>query len=75
MTDKKPAPITPEGRRAAEKIRTLFYSIAAANIVLFAVILWLGKARKEPEKPGAAQNSAAPKESGAPISAKQNNTP
>ena len=39
----KPDPaqdITPEGRRAAEKVRTLFLLIAAANIVLVAIVLW-----------------------------------
>ena len=44
----KPTPITPEGRRAAERVRTIFYAIAAANIVLVAIILWLGRSRKEP---------------------------
>ena len=48
MPAKKPVPISPEGRRAAERIRTIFYSIAAANIVLVAIIMWRGKGRKEP---------------------------
>lgn len=32
--------ITPEGRRAAERIRTIFFLIAAANIVVVAIIIW-----------------------------------
>jgi len=48
MPAKKPPPISPEGRRAAERIRTIFYSIAAANLVLVAIVIWLGKGRKEP---------------------------
>ena len=62
MPDKKPAPITAEGRRAAERVRTIFYSIAAANIVIVAAIMWLGKGRKEPAnspaKSGAIEKAA-----------------
>ena len=53
MPAEKPTPITPEGKRAAERIRTIFYSIAAANIVLVAIIMWTGKGRKEPANPPA----------------------
>ncbi|MEO6741470.1 MAG: hypothetical protein ABIP20_14580 [Chthoniobacteraceae bacterium] len=48
MPDETPAPITPEGKRAAERIRTMFYSIAAANIVLVAIVIWQRQAHKEP---------------------------
>ena len=48
MPDETPAPITPEGKRAAERIRTIFYSIAAANIVLVAIVIWQRQAHKEP---------------------------
>ena len=62
MPAEKPTPITPEGKRAAERIRTIFYSIAAANIVLVAIIMWTGKGRKEPAsapaKPADAERSA-----------------
>lgn len=40
MPDKKPETITPEGKRAAERMRLIFYSIAAANIVLVAIVMW-----------------------------------
>ena len=53
MPAEKPTPITPEGKRAAERVRTIFYSIAAANIVLVAIIMWRGKGRKEPANPPA----------------------
>ncbi len=49
MPAKDPTPITPEGKRAAEKIRTLFFAIAAANLVLFAIVLWKQRSHKEPE--------------------------
>ena len=48
MPDETPALITPEGKRAAERIRTIFYSIAAANIVLVAIVMWQRNTRKEP---------------------------
>ena len=48
MPAKKTAPISSEGKRAAERVRLIFYSIAAANIVLIAIIMWAGKGRKEP---------------------------
>jgi len=39
MPNNSPA-ITPEGRRAAERVRTIFFLIAAANIVFVALIFW-----------------------------------
>jgi len=59
MPAKKPPPISPEGRRAAERIRTIFYSIAAANLVLVAIVMWRrnhGQPKPEaaPVKPAAA---------------------
>jgi len=50
MPAEKPTPITPEGRRAADRVRTIFYAIAAANIVIIAIVLWLGRDRKEPAR-------------------------
>ncbi len=48
MPAEKPTPITPEGKRAAERIRLIFFSIAAANIVLVAIVLWHRRAHNEP---------------------------
>ena len=48
MPSEKPAPISPEGKRAAERMRLIFYSIAAANIVLVAIVMWQRNAHKEP---------------------------
>ena len=48
MPAKKNTPFTPEGKRAAERIRTVFYAIAAANIVLVAIVMWQRNTRKEP---------------------------
>ena len=63
MPDQTPAPITPEGKRAAERIRTIFYSIAAANIVLVAIVIWHRQAHKEPSdappNPVATEDAAA----------------
>lgn len=68
MTDEKPEPITPEGKRAADRIRTIFFSIAAANIVLVAIVIWQRQAHKSPEdkpvKPAATEESAKERESG-----------
>ena len=35
-----PEPNSPEARRAAQKVRNVFYFIAAANIVLIAIVMW-----------------------------------
>ena len=59
MPAEKPTPITPEGKRAAERVRTIFYSIAAANIVLVAIIMWRGKWHGEPAKPTTTENAEA----------------
>lgn len=45
------APITPEGRRAAEKFRTIFFLIAALNIVIIAILLWNQWTAKEEQPP------------------------
>ena len=50
MPPEKLTPITPEGKRAADRIRTIFYSIAAANLVIVAIVIWLG-AGKKAERP------------------------
>lgn len=47
MPAENPTPITPEGKRAAERVRTIFYAIAAANIVLAAIVMWQRNAHKE----------------------------
>ena len=59
MPEKKPTPFSPEGKRAAERIRTIFFSIAAANLVLVAIVMWQRrhadkKPDAEPPKPAAA---------------------
>ena len=61
MPPEQPTPITPEGKRAAERVRTIFYAIAAANIVLAAIVMWQRhKADKvhpaDPAKPAAAES-------------------
>jgi hypothetical protein len=40
MPPEQPTPITPEGKRAAQRVRTIFYAIAAANIALAAIVMW-----------------------------------
>ena len=40
MPPDHPSPITPEGKRAAEKIRRIFAFIAAANIALIGIVIW-----------------------------------
>src|SRR5829696_7112025 len=35
-----PKPNSPEAVRAAQKVRNIFYMIAAANIVVIAIVLW-----------------------------------
>lgn len=40
MPANPPAPDSPEAKRLANKVRSLFLGIAAANIVLFAIVLW-----------------------------------
>ena len=32
--------ISPEGKRAAERVRAIFFLIAAANIVIVAIVIW-----------------------------------
>ena len=65
MPAEKPTPITPEGKRAAERVRTIFYSIAAANLVIVAIVIWKGcHAEKthgtDPTKPAAVENGVPP---------------
>jgi hypothetical protein len=40
MPANPPAPDSPEARRTANKVRSLFLGVAAANILLFAIVLW-----------------------------------
>src|SRR3954470_25001711 len=35
-----PEPKSPEAMRAAQKVRNIFYFIAAANLVIIAIVLW-----------------------------------
>ena len=52
MPAENPTPITPEGNTVVEAGRLIFYSIAAANIVLVAILMWQRQAHKEhPEPP------------------------
>jgi cell division protein FtsN len=39
MSTDKPTPLTPEGRRAADRVRSIFFLIAAANIVIAIIVL------------------------------------
>ena len=48
-----PEPNSPEALRAAQKVRNVFYMIAAANIVLIAIVMW-----PRPEVPEAAKSPA-----------------
>ena len=71
MPAEKPTPISPEGKRAAERVRTIFYSIAAANLVVVAIVIWKGcHADKphaaDPTKPAAVENGMPQKEALAP---------
>ena len=75
MPAEKQTPITPEGRRAAERVRMLFYSIAAANIVFIAIIMWLGRGRKEPSKPAAVEKGAPSKNNPTPVPADRDKKP
>jgi hypothetical protein len=48
-----PGPITPEGKRAAERVHTIFSIIIAANLVVVALIGWkVWAARRKPPPPG-----------------------
>ena len=80
MPAKKPPPFSPEGKRAAERIRTLFYSIAAANIVLVAIVMWQRRGKDQahppdPAKPAAVENAAPSKSDAAPAPAKPEEKP
>ena len=50
-----PEPNSPEALRAAQKVRNVFYMIAAANIVLIAIVMWprpkLQEVKKVPAAP------------------------
>ena len=63
MPAKKPTPFSPEGKRAAERIRTIFFSIAAANLVLVAIVMCQRhtadkKREAEPPKPAAVETKS-----------------
>lgn len=40
MPEKTPAPITVEGRRAADKVRAIFMFIVAANLAIIGIVMW-----------------------------------
>jgi hypothetical protein len=40
MPPDAPVPITPEGKRAAGKVRTIFACIVAANLALIGIVIW-----------------------------------
>jgi hypothetical protein len=40
MPPEAPVPITPEGKRATEKVRTIFACIVAANLALIGIVIW-----------------------------------
>ncbi len=48
MPAENPTPITPEGKRAADRMRSIFFMIAAANIVLVVIVLWQRQTHKDP---------------------------
>jgi hypothetical protein len=54
-----PAPNSPEARRAAQKVRNIFYMIAAANFVIIAIVLWPTPAPPAPNSSPLADESAA----------------
>lgn len=56
-----PEPNSPEAKRAAERIRTTFFLIAAANVVIIAIVMWpKGKPAAPAEKPVAEKASVEP---------------
>ena len=63
MPADNPTPITPEGKRAADRMRSIFFMIAAANIVLVVIVLWQRQAHKDPAdtpaKPATTEEAAA----------------
>ena len=63
MSADNPTPISPEGKRAADRVRSIFFMIAAANIVVVAIVLWQRQAHKDhadiPEKPAATEETTA----------------
>ncbi|MCX6982944.1 MAG: hypothetical protein NTV08_19655 [Verrucomicrobia bacterium] len=80
MPAKKTAPISPEGKRAAERVRLIFFSIAAANLVLVAIVMWQRRGTdkahpSDPAKPAAVENGAPSKSDAAPAPAKQKENP
>jgi hypothetical protein len=74
MPAEKPTPITPEGKRAAERVRSFFFLIAAANIVFVIVILLMRPNGKD--RAGAAAKPAAAQEANAnPAKAEERRNP
>jgi hypothetical protein len=54
-----PEPNSPEALRAAQKVRNVFYMIAAANVVIIAIVMWPRPKLTHPPKPLAENVSAA----------------
>lgn len=48
-----PEPNSPEALRAAQKVRNVFYMIAAANLVLIAIVMWPRPKAPSPPQPAA----------------------
>jgi hypothetical protein len=52
-----PEPNSPEAKRAAQKVRNIFFFIAAANIVFVAIVMWpSNKPPAEPAQPAEAES-------------------
>ena len=66
MPAEKPTPITPEGKRAAERVRSVFFLIAAANIVFVIIVLLMRPTAKDraaaPAKPATTEETPANRE-------------
>jgi len=71
MPEENPTPITPEGKRAADRMRSIFFMIAAANIVIVAIVIWQRHAQESrrdatPARPAAVEYARPPATDGAP---------
>jgi len=63
MPGENQTPIAPEDKHAASRVRSIFFMIAAANIVLVAIVLWQRQAHKDhegpPAKPATSEDATA----------------
>jgi hypothetical protein len=53
-----PEPNSPEAKRVAQKVRNVFYMIAAANLVIIAIVMW-PRPKLPPRAKSTAENSPA----------------